>query len=759
MMPLAVGGVHLWSAAVAAVLLVGSLGVTLATVSSSARVTRGLVLGTVAIGVAGGFSLLQLLPLPHGAVAVLSPALATLLDGEVTGCWPLSYEPGSTARGLIVLVALAAALWIGALVFARSRFLDLVGWLALAGLIVALLGVVQWLVGWRRPFDMFGPSRAVLVSSFVNPNHAGAFFGFTSYCAFARGAEVARRWFWRTLGCFLAMALAYTLSRGALIAYVGVACVLVREWVCRRRNLSFVVSTAVVGAGCFVLFSAEMLPRWVAEFRPLLQGDGLDKWTLWSGALPMIEDHLWTGVGLGALSGAYSPYQKYVRGHSVGFLENWPLDVAAAWGVPIGVVAVGLMGAAIWAGRRGFVWTPARRLATAGLAFLALQNLADFSWRTLGVGVGATAVLGALLAADACAGRQFSSMGCRASAVWVAAVWAVVGLLACFAWQHDLDRATTRARYLATQSPMETPWEARRQAFAHLLQTFPTDHVLPLLAAQAALEYSQPQAALHWVNRSLLLRPYFSSAHRLAARALTALGAQSQALLEYRLAYVNADGTLRNGLLGELFRLHGKTASLARFAGEDAQLLYDLGTAAWRRGRCDVAVALLDARTWNRSGALGAASACWSQLGKSDRAVEVARERVRRFPEEPEGAAALVQLLQGQQRDEEALAVLEAAVPRVTQGRFYLGLQLVELALRVGHTDLALSVLDELTVVAEDAAAQARVYVLRGRVLERRRAFGAALSAYRRADQLVPSDSKKRLLTNLRQRMARAREN
>ncbi|WNZ63315.1 hypothetical protein QEG98_06065 [Myxococcus sp. MxC21-1] len=89
----------------------------------------------------------------------------------------------------------------------------------------------------------------------------------------------------------------------------------------------------------------------------------------------------------------------------------------------------------------------------------------------------------------------------------------------------------------------------------------PSDYLLYRLVASAHAARGREGAgeALALVNRALYLAPLDASSHRVAARALLALGRSAQGFLEYRLAHEAGDATV---LLGEALPQAETLASL-----------------------------------------------------------------------------------------------------------------------------------------------------------------------------------------------------
>jgi Flp pilus assembly protein TadD len=130
-----------------------------------------------------------------------------------------------------------------------------------------------------------------------------------------------------------------------------------------------------------------------------------------------------------------------------------------------------------------------------------------------------------------------------------------------------------------------------RERALSLIDRHPSDWVLYALIANHLAAERTPRDALAWVNRVLFLRPRDARAHVVAARALLVLGQPSQALLEFKTAWVIGDeSTLDEGLA-----LAAKLGSWDRLLVDTPGLLTRLWERTRKLNRPDDGRALLDA--------------------------------------------------------------------------------------------------------------------------------------------------------------------
>lgn len=538
--PLALGMVHL-----PAVLAVSSL----AWLSLAVLVTsRGR--EPLRIGWFGGALLalafataLHLIPLPFAAIRLLSPETARILEitlGPDPGFRPLSLDLPATWAALVKALGMAAAAVVlqhRATTTSRGRRrlrLYVVG----ATAAVILLGLFHFALAERQAFLGLYTFRTThhFRTSFGNSNHLAGFLTLGGVLALGMAVH-ARNWKERTLclATFLGAGVGVILSasRGGFLGLVvGLLVFAALAWVRRARGeetwkswLTFGAATALatfLAAWIYVEF-----PRALREVQSLLSlspeneaGKLEAAQTAWEAA----KRHWLTGIGRGAFESAGTHYQTQPF-PNIWFThaENEPLQAVAELGFPLGGLLV-LCFALAWLGvvRQGL-----RSLAEAGVAAgtfgLALQNLVDFGLQ------GASGLaFAALLAVPAARplslppwiGRGVVGLGVLLIAVGSAAAWP--GL-------EEENR-------LLAERPVESTEELAVRV-ERALRRRPADWVpVDRMATHLLYEEDDPAAALHWINKQLLLHPQGGRGHELAGVALARLGRDRQARRAFQAA-------------------------------------------------------------------------------------------------------------------------------------------------------------------------------------------------------------------------------
>ena len=421
--PLAIGGVHLFTEAAAAMLAATAL---FAVAVDSAR--RGsrvrldgfafLLLGVVVI------SLLQVVPLPGFLVRLFASEnariygdTAAFLGGDAAErvAFPISLDVPATLTALLSFIAVGCVYVVATNLSRRSEDVAerLLRAVALSGAFVLAVGIVQTALGMDAIFGLYHPRSSgdstFLVSTFVNPNHLASFLTLTGLVALGisqnsdqpRGTVLYGLIF---LGCIVGAEL--TLSRGGMVAALGGTLVFALVSI---RNQRAGMRTAVARLW---LFSALVIVTTVAVFgydvvaeqlakMPSLGDAGQDvKLATMSRMRDLILDFPVAGVGPGALGDVFARYNDVNPGVTVSFVENLPLQLAVNWGLPVAVVIVVLsfvtLGPPMLRGSGQSIMLG----AAVGLYTVALHNMVDFSLSILGVAIPAAVAAGVITGLD-----------------------------------------------------------------------------------------------------------------------------------------------------------------------------------------------------------------------------------------------------------------------------------------------------------------------------------------------------------------------
>lgn len=212
------------------------------------------------------------------------------------------------------------------------------GWLLLAGLagagaVVALIAVVQTIIGQG---EVIGDGVRRATGPYPHPNNLALYLERISLFVAAIAYSSRRfRSIAAPVALLLGIGLATTLSRGALVAVtVGMAFLI---WACRRARawIGLMVAALLVVA----LFAVVAGDRFFASGSG---GDRSSRELIWRSSIEMIRDHPIYGVGLDQFLYQYAP--RYVT--PAGWPERYtshPHNVVLDVWLRLGVAGVGLL--------------------------------------------------------------------------------------------------------------------------------------------------------------------------------------------------------------------------------------------------------------------------------------------------------------------------------------------------------------------------------------------------------------------------------
>lgn len=704
----------------------------------------------------------QLVPLPAGVLGVLSPEAAALREYALAplgldGARPVSLDPPATWRELTkhvaYLLSFLAAVQVCRARRSRERLLAV---LAFTGAALVVVGLGHALLGVQSLFGVvpWVHARPPLVTPFGNPNHLAGFLGLSSTVAL--GLALTTRPRSRALPYALAagaggLGVVLTLSRGGIAFFIFgqalLAVLLLRQrreaagrappmW--GRSAAALLGLLAVLAVGAYT--AADRL--W-AEARSADSVEELrhSKVALWPMMAEAARAFPVLGMGRGAFEAAFPRYQSESNPNTLTHPENAVLQAAVELGVPgLLLLLVTVWGFARLVRREGL--DALELAALSGVAALALHDLFDFSLELPACAVAALVVLGAV-ARPRERGRAAGRAGClKPSAPVLGAGVALTGLAlaALVPGRHHLADAEVELAGLVTaRAPVA---EVRSRGLA-LIDRHPSDYLLYRLVA-SAYAVRGPEAAgeaLAFINRAQYLGPRDAVAHRVAARALLALGRPSQGFLEYRLAHEAGDTAVLQGEAVRRARSLEDLVALTPDSPEVAGRLLDaLGNMP---ARLDAALAYSGWAREHFAGRPGLA-ALWARearlrLRKGELpAAEAARAEVERLaPDALDTHLLHAEVLKAQGRRDEALQTLERLLARFP-GQVELSFTLAAQQLDAGLTRRAKDTLQAVSPFLSDYAQRARLLSLEAACLEREGLLSRAVERRQTAARLAP---------------------
>ncbi len=756
LLPLALGGAPTWVHG--PLVALAGLAFVLACVGAW-RQQRSLHLPLLALPLGAGalLCLLQLVPLPPGLLAVLSPEAAGLRDFVLVplgleGPRPLSMDPPATwrelARHLAYLLTFVAAVQVCRSGRARRRLLST---LAFTGAALAVLGLLHALLGLDTLFGTFAfvHARPPLVTPFGNPNHLAAFLGLSATVSLGLALSSGGRT--RAVPYVLASVLGGTgvllsLSRGGIAFFVfgmlAFALLLPRarragterdrSWRRGGRVLLCLLAVLAVGGKLAAEHLAAELET--ADSVEELRQSKIQQWPV----LASVARAHPLGLGRGAFESVFPRYQTQPVIDTSTHPENAVLQLATEFGVPgLLLLAVTLWGFGRLLRREGL--DAAELSVLAGVAALGLHDLFDFSLELPASAVAAWVALASVARPE----EQPRVEAPRGHAPWrvlaVGVALTGVALAALVPGWSTLDTAEAELGALvATRAPLA---EVRARGLA-LIDRHPADHALQDLMGLAHANAGRADAAeaLAFANRALFLNPVDAWAHRVAAHALLTLGQRTQAFFEYRLAFEAGDhAVMWSEALGRartLAELQALTPDTARHVVTFASQLQRAGHQevvlpwlAWARERFDAAPE--SAQLWEHEARV--------RLHRRELAeAEAASAEVsRRAPDALASHLLRADVLHALGRGDEALEVLEALGPRFP-GNVERAFALARLQVDLGLTRRARESLQQLSPFVSNYSQRAQLYMLEASSYEREGLRARALESWKSAVRMQP---------------------
>jgi tetratricopeptide (TPR) repeat protein len=755
LLPLALGGAASWVHWPLAAL--AGLALVLACVGARRqRQSVRVPLLALPLGVGALLCLLQLVPLPPGLLAVLSPEAAGLRDFVLVplgldGSRPLSMDPPATwrelAKHLAYLLTFVAAVQVCRSGRARRRLLTT---LAFTGAGVASLGLLHALLGLTRLLGLldFVHARPPLLTPFGNPNHLAAFLTLAATVALGLALSSGNRA--RAAPFVVATVLSgagvlLSLSRGGIAFFVfgqlAFALLLLqrragtrgaRTW--RLGGAALLCLLAVLAVGGSVAAERISAELSTADSLEELRHSKVELWPMMASAARAFP----LGMGRGAFESVFPRYQTLPAINTYTHPENAVLQLATELGVPgLLLLAVALWGFGRLLRREGL--EAAELAVLAGVAALGLHDLFDFSLELPASAVAALVALATVARPERRtrpdAPRGFAPMPVLAGGVALS----VLALVSLVPGRHTLSAAEEELGALITaRAPLS---EVRARGLA-LIDRHPADHALyDLLGTACAAEGPSGAAeALAFANRALFLNPLDARAHRVAARALLVLGHRTQSFLEYRLAFEAGDReVLWREALGRartLEELQALTPGSARAAVRFATELMLAGRheealpwLAWARERFDGAPEVVN--LWEREARL--------RLDRHELAqAEAASAQVSRLaPDALSSHLLRADVLRAQGRKDEALKALEELSTRYP-GEVELSFSLARLQMDAGLTRRARETLQQVSPFLSNLSQRARLFMLEGASYEREGHRARALESWRSVARIQP---------------------
>ncbi|WP_437277028.1 O-antigen ligase family protein [Sorangium sp. So ce375] len=511
------------------------------------------------------YTLLQAVPMPLSWLERLSPASADVWSralmplGEAAPRYAsISLDPGATlveaTKWLTYAGVFITAAFVGARLGARLGITLVFG----SAFVAALTTIAHGLLGATQVFGLYQPRFSVAawhVGPLLNPNNLAGYLNLGALAGL--GLLLTSRPLlpsWVTgigLTTIVGVGVIASSRGGLLVLPLGLALFALisrRRRARQQRPGSRGFSTAAWWLWLLAIGGGALLAALATTNRTLseLADDNLDKLALFYSTLPLLADHWLLGVGRGAFETVFPAYRQWPGNIVFTHAENFVIQWAAEWGIPVAAAALAALGVAFRPGKIALRGTTASIGAWVGCVVLLAQNLFDLGLEVPGVTIALAATLGSLWGEAHRRERPLrrapsDEPGAEPRRAWqmaacaTASGLAMIALMCSFGWRDvDHDRRSLRAMTDAGAAS-GAGWPRLREELRAAMLRHPAEPYFPLLGAVAALQ-GRSMSPLPWLQRALERSHRNGRAHLLLAEVLASRGAREQALLSLRLA-------------------------------------------------------------------------------------------------------------------------------------------------------------------------------------------------------------------------------
>jgi len=310
---------------------------------------------------------LQLIPLPDGLVAMVSPARALTAKWvgaiDPKGAWTtLSIYPHATALGFLKMLAYLGVFVLAVHLFDSGRRKSLlVRALIWLGCFEAGYGILQHLLNWNKVLTVTNPYDPwVATGTYINRNHFAGLMEFAIPFTFASAFYSYQLWsdwrqgraahsasgddsgagfqviFYLFLMLIMFLALIFSWSRGGILAVLATLIVLSLLTAFKIKRKAW-----VMGVAAFALLAIGFT-LWIGlgpvlqRFQEVGQTNYLhtsERSMIWQDTMDLLRENPVLGTGLGTYGEALRPYQAHMVNMHIDHAHNDYLEFATDTGL------------------------------------------------------------------------------------------------------------------------------------------------------------------------------------------------------------------------------------------------------------------------------------------------------------------------------------------------------------------------------------------------------------------------------------------
>jgi hypothetical protein len=524
--------------------------------------------GTWLLLALASYTSIQLVPMPQAWLAVLSPESAAIWSGAqrllgTEGRFaPLTVDPAGTSLEALKWFAYACLFSAASGVRVRRGPAALALLVFSAAIIVCVVTLAHGILDLPRIYGSYRPveSSQWLRGPFVNGNNLAGYLNLGIFAGVGIWLSPARKlppWPFALGVPLMAVQVLLSGSRGGIAALV-LGALLLGYFTVRQRQLA-PKRVALGGATALALtLGAALLVGGKRFWQTIGDLETSAKIEAWRWTLELVRDFPVFGVGRGAFETAFAPYRKpFERNWTMVFphAENFPLEWAADWGVPVAVAALGGFTLLLMRPYSRATREPLTGALVAGLSVFLLQNLVDLGLEIFGIAALAFLVFAAL-AEPRDTTPRVRNLG---TFVACAGVLGALGLvLVRGATVVHIERDTAARAYSQWVRAGSAEPAAFLARIRRSIENHPAEAYFPLIGSIVLSKTGGEE--LHWLGRALERAPLDAQVHLRLADIMLSRRARRQALMHLRLAALY-DVKVRDHALA-------KAAPLMRSAGD-----------------------------------------------------------------------------------------------------------------------------------------------------------------------------------------------
>jgi O-antigen ligase len=306
---------------------------------------------------ASAYVFAQILPLPAGWLAVLSPhvrAVDAAIRFQSDPHRSMSLDPPATLKAAFITALLLLTFWVCRAMFAERGLRRVIRAVAWSGLVVSIVAIVCRAVAPTLLYATWDPGDSARpYGPFIDRNHMGSWLVMATplvigYLAGRLGrdgrtlaAKIDARTLWlaaAAVAMYAASILSFSRSTLAGMAAAVVTGGLLTVKQGGRRAAAAL--TMVAALACLIAYEMPLTSELV---RRIEHPGGQPQWSrlqIWHDTIPMIRDFALTGVGIGGYRNAMVVYQQADRRLFFNQAHNQFLQFAAEGGAVLGVAIV-----------------------------------------------------------------------------------------------------------------------------------------------------------------------------------------------------------------------------------------------------------------------------------------------------------------------------------------------------------------------------------------------------------------------------------